>query len=665
MSGGSVKPLDHLRWIKTNAVNVRDLGGWTCDGGTVKYGMLFRGGQLTSSDRTVLVEELDVHHDLDLRGGDVEDTSSPLGSDVLYKRADSYCWYSLTPTKTWKEYIRFIFDAVNYGQPLYFHCAAGADRTGTVACILEGMLGMSQSDIDKDYELTCFYSSTSSDSTARRRNESEWKGLITAINARSGSSFRDKCIDFVCSLGFTIDEVRDFRAAMIDGTPTTVPSTSTTYSITKSLSSVSLDNSATSASQYTSFSANVTPSSGNVIQSVSIKMGGVDVTHLYWSGKQTLLWRNITTNLTGVVIDNTAASVINGQSFAARLTAEANYALDENSTINITMGGVDVSTYYSGGVIAIPSVTGDVVITVSATGAAEAPATSSNVLTEDWSYEGQSFGAIGYNENKRLSTSNGALKDATGCITTGFIPIAAMKELNTSIVIRISPLTSIPSSTSGEYACCAYSSASESAFVASSYLTSSNSWFDYTQEDETTVKLVPKSSAYSNNYIRICFPGNISTVYMTINAPIGGGGLNKTNLFDPSAAALNKRIDSNVATTEGLGEFVSDWIPCRKGDILFVKAPWFTGNSTATYYTTTTKDRWKLEEDPTDQQINYINIGDYHVFIVGEYKYNGIVRNELSYANEITKFKYSGKINTTSTAITIDDVQDIAIYKFE
>ena len=53
---GTLKPLDSLRWLNTpQAANVRDLGGWACDGGTVRYGLLFRGGEITAADRDVLV----------------------------------------------------------------------------------------------------------------------------------------------------------------------------------------------------------------------------------------------------------------------------------------------------------------------------------------------------------------------------------------------------------------------------------------------------------------------------------------------------------------------------------------------------------------------------------------------------------------------------------
>ena len=50
--------------------------------------------------------------------------------------------------------------------------------------------------------------------------ELEWRGLINQINALAvGSTFRDKVINWVVSLGFTIDEINAFRKAMINGTP--------------------------------------------------------------------------------------------------------------------------------------------------------------------------------------------------------------------------------------------------------------------------------------------------------------------------------------------------------------------------------------------------------------------------------------------------------------
>lgn len=381
-AAGTLKPLDFLRWIRTRnnsaeAYNVRDLGGWACDGGTVRYGLLFRGGKLAAADRAVLVGELGIQHDLDLRGregggpGDEPDmTESPLGSDVRYTRTQQYAWYTLTPVATWQAYLRCVIDAVTHREPVYFHCTAGADRTGTLACVLEGLLGMSQSDIDKDYELTTFATGSGTDANARRRNEAEWSGLISAINGKSGSTFRDKCVTFAAELGFTADEINAFRAAMIDGTPETVTPDIATFAVTNTLSGAATDNTAVEATQYQPYTAQITAGDGKAIGSVRVTMGGADITADVWRGEETNLYRRVTLNLSGCSCDNTLRRVIDGQSYGATLTPDADYTLD-GAAVNITMGGNDVSKYYSGGKITIPRVTGDIQITVSAVEQAE------------------------------------------------------------------------------------------------------------------------------------------------------------------------------------------------------------------------------------------------------------------------------------------------------
>lgn len=218
---GEIKPTGNIRMINSvRTWNVRDLGGWECDGGTVKYGKLFRGGEVSPEDAPVLVDYLGIKNDINLSAkGEAYWKVSPLGENVNFYVYDAFAWYSISNSKLLKRTLTDIFDCVAKDEPVYFHCYAGADRTGTIALILEALLGMSQSDIDKDYELTCFYYGTSSDESARRRNENDWIGLVNSFSNYEGDNFRDKVVNWVLSLGFSIDTINQFRQAMINGTP--------------------------------------------------------------------------------------------------------------------------------------------------------------------------------------------------------------------------------------------------------------------------------------------------------------------------------------------------------------------------------------------------------------------------------------------------------------
>ena len=412
---GTLKPLDALRWINAGAdsqgnsfcPNMRDLGGWPCDGGKVRYGLLFRCGQPTMYARSVLVDQLHIQRELDLQGPDSTRTTSVMGTDIDYCRPPQYQWYTITDKTIWKEILAFLFEGARYGRPTIFHCSAGADRTGTVACIVEALLGMNQSNIDKDYELTSFFTGTDTDLHARRRNETEWSGLINQINALPGGTFRDKVVGWVATMGFTADEINAFRAAMIDGTPETVAPSISTYTVTNVLTSASSDNAAASAAEYQPYVAKIVAANGYAISSVQVKMGGVDVTSSAWSGAETVLRRKVTMNLTKCTSDNRKVAVIDGQGYAATLTADTGYTLD-GAPVTITMGGVDMSTFYKDGIIAIPSVTGDLEITVTAVESTLPYTNLLNTASPDWL------------TNKRYNSS-GSIVDAAGWDISNYV----------------------------------------------------------------------------------------------------------------------------------------------------------------------------------------------------------------------------------------------------
>ena len=239
---GRIKDIAEIRMIKSDkALNVRDLGGRSCDGGTVKYGILYRGARLTSSssdsvylsenDKDLFRNYLNISYEIDMRTDDevydVNCTTSPIGANVKYERLAMNEAYNggFKPTSSEKitanKIIETIMTNAINGVVTYFHCSAGADRTGTVATILNGVLGVSQLDLDIDYELT---SLTPYDSYLRPRYATEsygkwyydWK---TYINGLGGDN---PYITYCQQMGISIDLINSYRLAMIDGTPSDI-----------------------------------------------------------------------------------------------------------------------------------------------------------------------------------------------------------------------------------------------------------------------------------------------------------------------------------------------------------------------------------------------------------------------------------------------------------
>lgn len=338
---GTLKPLNSLRWIKSDTANMRDIGGWLCDGGTVKYGMIFRGGAISITDEDLLLNQLKIRQEIDLRGAD-ESTSSVFGNKIRYVSAEGAdVTYTLSPKDSWKLYLRALFDSAIVGDASYIHCSMGADRTGTFACVIEGLLGVAQNDCDKDYELTSFVGTSG---WLRERN-GQFASLISQINQLSGTTFRDKCVNFVASLGFTESEINAFRAAMIDGydpDKDDVTLDVDTFTVTNNLSHATSDNSATSVTEFQPYEASIMPASGYAISSVQILMNGIDITAQVWNGTETNLYRPIQKTLAHCTIDNTKTIVVDNESFAAEITTDDGYTLD-GATVSITMGGVDIT----------------------------------------------------------------------------------------------------------------------------------------------------------------------------------------------------------------------------------------------------------------------------------------------------------------------------------
>lgn len=156
----------NVRTIETGDTirNMRDLGGWRIDERhSVKYGLLYRSADWTGADKTTdaFFKELGIKAELDVRYGESAPKHSL--SDIAFYNYGLYQYDAIVPGS--KKYnpteknIKSIFDLLSKesSYPLVFHCTSGADRTGTLAYLVNGLLGVSYEDLCKDFELTSFY----------------------------------------------------------------------------------------------------------------------------------------------------------------------------------------------------------------------------------------------------------------------------------------------------------------------------------------------------------------------------------------------------------------------------------------------------------------------------------------------------------------------------
>ena len=379
---GIIKATGQLRMINAGGddaevdrtFNIRDLGGWTATGGKLKYGLVYRGGELngsisiSSAQQAFFKDVLGIRHDIDLRDNGAPGVgATALGCGVNYYhlatgRSPYVLWDNDTYAKKRADVIKQLAKNIKNGEPTYIHCQAGADRTGVMCVFLKAICGVSQSDIDRDQELS-YYSYQSDAQRVRKRNNTWANGHRVMINGTGaedysqpyinnmeGSSFQDKIIRLLLRSGVTIDELNDIRFGLIDGNPTALTNPYGNATITKNLSHVFIDNEDTSVKLYQPFEARVLPNDGYILTSVSVTMGGTDITSTAYNAERILIPKVtgdiiITASATDVVIPDVSGKADKATTLAGYGITDAYTKAEVNTAIQTAIGGIENGSY--------------------------------------------------------------------------------------------------------------------------------------------------------------------------------------------------------------------------------------------------------------------------------------------------------------------------------
>lgn len=250
-------PLRMIRFAST-ARNSRDLGGWNAGDKTIRYGKVFRGSQINniktySSDLDLFVNTLGIGYAVDLRG-----YGSSTGSAFNPFESGQECDWENFPilkllgigTGETSELYRLALKRILYylkekGTSVYIYCEGGADRTGTVAFLIEALLGVSESDLAKDFELTTYGPSNrrfrhitgivdyttyqneswiksiygSSTSWLQKLNTYPYKDMIMYLrNNYQGNTIQDLVTDWATTgeNALTLQDIEDLKALLLE-----------------------------------------------------------------------------------------------------------------------------------------------------------------------------------------------------------------------------------------------------------------------------------------------------------------------------------------------------------------------------------------------------------------------------------------------------------------
>ena len=166
--------------------------------------------RMTDEERIAVLARWGFKSDIDLRRDDecFGMTGSPLGDGVTWFHY-SYSAYRIEKKECNEKVFKVFLDPKNY--PIVFHCIGGADRTGTVALLLEALLGVDENNLWMDYLTTGFLGVVSD-----ARHKESIGQVFADLRKYPGDTWAARAEGYFKSIGYTDKDIAFLREFLLE-----------------------------------------------------------------------------------------------------------------------------------------------------------------------------------------------------------------------------------------------------------------------------------------------------------------------------------------------------------------------------------------------------------------------------------------------------------------
>ena len=203
-----------VKMLKSNDLyNIRDLGGWTgLDGKKVKYGLLYRGSRVrrnasesgggkVPANASSFLLGIGLNAEIDLRGTDENANTNPAisrrGSKLLQvPNAKDCLGGNILLGDAYIVALNQIIDWLRTDRKVYISGSLGAERTGAMVFLINGLLGVNEDGLSRDYELSSFTGDGLAAGQVWKRSEGNYPAMVSAIKTLDGVTLQEKIYNY-------------------------------------------------------------------------------------------------------------------------------------------------------------------------------------------------------------------------------------------------------------------------------------------------------------------------------------------------------------------------------------------------------------------------------------------------------------------------------------